>query len=73
MGQVNRLYPDADVLHRDALAFAHEIAQQDPAPLRQAKRAVDITMDIMGQHYVVSRMAELLDPMPPMRLGPPPS
>jgi enoyl-CoA hydratase len=68
MGQVNRMYPDPDALHREALAFAHEIAQQDPAPLRQAKRAVDITMDIMGQHYVVSRMGELLDPMPPMQL-----
>ena len=73
MGQVNRLYPDTDALHCEALAFAHEISQQDPAPLRQAKRAVDITMDIMGQHYVVSRMAELLDPMPPMRLGPAPT
>jgi len=68
MGQVNRMYADLDALHREALAFAQQIAQQDPAPLRQAKRAVDITMDIMGQHYVGSRMAELLDPMPPMRL-----
>ncbi len=68
MGQVNRMYADLDALHRDSLAFAHEIAQQDPAPLRQAKRAVDITMDIMGQHYVGTRMAELLDPIPPMRL-----
>ena len=68
LGQVNRMYPDLDALHREALAFAQQIAQQDPAPLRQAKRAVDITMDIMGQHYVGSRMAELLDPMPPMRL-----
>ena len=71
MGQVNRIYPDTEALHREALAFAHEIARQDPAPLRQAKRAVDITMDLMGQHYVVSRMAELLDPMPPMNLHPP--
>jgi len=71
MGQVNRVYPDTDTLHREAVAFAHEIAQQDPAPLRQAKRAVDITMDLMGQHYVVSRMGELLDPMPPMNLHPP--
>jgi enoyl-CoA hydratase len=68
MGQVNRMYDDLDTLHREALAFAHQLAQQDPAPLRQAKRAVDITMDIMGQHYVGSRMAELLDPIPPMRL-----
>jgi enoyl-CoA hydratase len=64
MGQVNRLAADVDALHDDALAFAHEVATVDPAPLRQAKRAVDTTMDIMGQHYVLSRMAELLDPMP---------
>ena len=68
MGQVNRIYPDVDALHRETLEFARVIAQQDPAPLRQAKRAADITMDIMGQHYVVSRMSELLDPMPPMTL-----
>ena len=53
MGQVNRLYPDLDDAARARhSAFAHEIAQQDPAPLRQAKYAVNITMDIMGQHYV---------------------
>jgi enoyl-CoA hydratase len=68
MGQVNRLYPDLDALHEGALAFARDVARTDAAPLRQAKRAVNTTMDIMGQHYVVSRMAELLDPMPPMRL-----
>lgn len=68
MGQVNRLYPDLETLHRETLAFAHEIAEKEPAPLRQAKYASDITMDIMGQHYVLSRMQELLDPMPPMNL-----
>jgi len=68
MGQVNRLYPTVEELHDGARAFAHEIAAQDPAPLRQAKRAVDTTMDIMGRHYVLSRMAELLDPLPPMRM-----
>ena len=68
MGQVNRLYPDLETLHTEALAFAHEIAKQDPAPLRQAKYASDITMDIMGRHYVTSRMEELLDVMPPMNL-----
>jgi enoyl-CoA hydratase len=68
MGQVNRLYPTVEALHDGARAFAHEVAQQDPAPLRQAKRAVDITMDVMGRHYVLSRMGELLDPMPPTRL-----
>jgi enoyl-CoA hydratase len=68
MGQVNRLYPDLDALHTETLAFAHEVAKQDPAPLRQAKYASDITMDIMGRHYVTSRMEELLDVMPPMNL-----
>lgn len=68
MGQVNRLYPDVATLHAEAIAFAKEIATRDPAPLRQAKYASDITMDIMGRHYVTSRMEELLDVMPPMNL-----
>jgi enoyl-CoA hydratase/carnithine racemase len=68
MGQVNRLYPDTATMQRETLAFAHEVAKQDPAPLRQAKYASDITMDIMGRHYVTSRMEELLDVMPPMNL-----
>ena len=68
MGQVNRLYPDTATLHAETIAFAKEIATRDPAPLRQAKYASDITMDIMGRHYVTSRMEELLDVMPPMNL-----
>ena len=68
MGQVNRMFPDVDALHAGAREFAHEVAQQDPAALRQAKRAADITMDIMGRHYVLSRMEELLDPPPSLRL-----
>jgi enoyl-CoA hydratase/carnithine racemase len=67
-GQVNRLYPDVDTLHAETLAFAREVAQQDPLPLRQAKRASDITMDIQGQHYILSRMEELLDDFPQMNL-----
>jgi enoyl-CoA hydratase/carnithine racemase len=68
MGQVNRLYPDLVTLHGEALAFAHQIAEQDPVALRQAKRASDITMDIMGRHYMLSRMEELLDEFPKMNL-----
>jgi enoyl-CoA hydratase/carnithine racemase len=71
MGQVNRLCPDVETLHREAMAFADEVARQDPVALRQAKRAADITMDIQGQHYVVSRMEELLDVFPQMNLGGP--
>ena len=68
MGQVNRLFPDSTRSIAGAREFAHEVAHQDPAALRQAKRAADITMDIMGRHYVLSRMEELLDPAPPLRL-----
>ena len=67
-GQVNRLYPDVETLHAETLAFAQEVAKQDPLPLRQAKRASNITMDIQGQHYVTSRMEELLDDFPRMNL-----
>ena len=67
-GQVNRLYPDVETLHAETLSFAHEVAKQDPLPLRQAKRASEITMDIQGQHYVTSRMEELLDDFPHMNL-----
>jgi enoyl-CoA hydratase/carnithine racemase len=66
MGQVNRLYPDLETLHTETLAFAAQIAEQDPAALRQAKRAADITMDIMGAHYVLSRFDELTDAIPTM-------
>lgn len=61
IGQVNRLYPDVETMHEDTLAFATRVARQNPVAMRQAKRASDITMDIMGQHYVYSRMQELLD------------
>jgi enoyl-CoA hydratase/carnithine racemase len=71
MGTVNRLYP-RDELARETLAFAQSVAEVDPLPLRQAKRSVNITMDIMGQHYITSRFAELIDDAPVMKLRPPP-
>ena len=61
MGQVNRIYPDSVQLHLEAMAFARRVASQHPVALRQAKHACDTTMDIMGQHYVLSRMQELMD------------
>jgi enoyl-CoA hydratase/carnithine racemase len=61
MGQVNRLFSTTEELHAGALKAAAEIAEIDPIPLRQGKRAVDTTLDIQGQHYVLSRMAELMD------------
>jgi enoyl-CoA hydratase/carnithine racemase len=68
MGTVNRLYPSAEALRDGALEFAREIAETDPLALRQAKRSVNITMDIMGQHYIRHRFAELLDEAPVLRL-----
>jgi enoyl-CoA hydratase/carnithine racemase len=66
---VNRLYPDAETLHREALAFAQEVSEQNPLALRQAKRASNTTMDIMGQHYILNRMEEILDEAPKMDMG----
>lgn len=47
-GMVNRVVPLAD-LHNEAHALAAEIAQMHPHALAMAKRAVNQTMDIMGQ------------------------
>jgi enoyl-CoA hydratase len=66
MGSVNRVVP-ADVLHTETLEFARVVAEFDPAALRQAKRAVNTTLDIIGQHYVVNRFAESMDEAPAMR------
>ena len=49
IGMVNRVVP-LDQLWPDALALAHEISQFHPFALRQAKRAVNQTLDVMGQH-----------------------
>lgn len=59
-GLVNRVY-SRDALAAETLAFASEIAKANPSALRQAKRSVDITMDIAGQHYIANRFAEALD------------
>ncbi len=69
---VNRLYPRG-TLATETLAFASEIAKGNAAALRQAKRSVDITMDIAGQHSIANRFAEALDgessPVPSRRAG----
>jgi hypothetical protein len=44
-------------------------AGADPRALRQAKRAVNTTMDIQGQHYIRNRFAELMDASPRLELG----
>ena len=47
-GMVNRVVPRAE-LDAEALALAREIAQMHPHALAMAKRAVNQTLDIMGQ------------------------
>ena len=49
-GQVNRLYPDVETLHRETFAFAQEIAEKDPVARRQAKRGI-------GHHHGHPRTA----------------
>ncbi|TMK64793.1 MAG: enoyl-CoA hydratase [Actinobacteria bacterium] len=60
MGMVNRVVT-RDRLDAETMEAAHQIAEMPAFGLRQAKRAVNTTMDIMGQHYILSRMEELLD------------
>jgi enoyl-CoA hydratase len=60
IGAVNRLYPK-DRLTSETVAFAAELAQLDAGSLRQAKRAVNATTDLMGQHLVATRLTEQLD------------
>jgi enoyl-CoA hydratase/carnithine racemase len=60
MGAVNGIHA-RDVLVDEALRCANEIAGNDPSALQQAKRAVDVTMDLMGQHDIERCFAESLD------------
>ncbi len=48
-GMVNKVVPAAD-LDAEARAMALRIAQMHPHALAMAKRAVNQTMDVMGQH-----------------------
>ncbi|MFG3022401.1 enoyl-CoA hydratase [Streptomyces sp. NPDC048254] len=47
IGMVNSVVP-LDRLQQEALDLAEEIAQKDPFALRQAKRAVNQTLDVQG-------------------------
>jgi enoyl-CoA hydratase len=49
LGMVNRVVP-LDQLEEQAMALANQIAQMHPFALAMAKRAVNQTLDIMGQY-----------------------
>lgn len=49
IGMVNRIVPRAE-LWDATMELAHDISRHHPFALRQAKRAVNQTLDVMGQH-----------------------
>lgn len=60
IGTINRIYP-RDELHAATLEFARDLSGTDPSALRQAKRAVLMTLDAMGQHAIRHQFADRLD------------
>lgn len=52
LGMVNRVVP-LEELHANTLELANNIAQMHPHGLMMAKRAVNQTMDIMGQYAAI--------------------
>jgi enoyl-CoA hydratase len=58
LGMVNRVVPAADLVDA-TLALAHEIAQHHPFALAQAKRAVNQTLDVMGQYAAVQSVFDI--------------
>jgi enoyl-CoA hydratase/carnithine racemase len=57
-GMVNRVVP-LDSLQDEALALAHKIAERHPFALRQAKRAVNQTMDVQGFQTALQSVFDL--------------
>jgi len=52
VGMINRVVP-LEQLHEATLALANDIATKHPHGLLMAKRAVNQTMDIMGQYAAI--------------------
>jgi enoyl-CoA hydratase len=57
-GMVNRVVP-ADRLVEETLDLAREIARMDPFGLAQAKRAVNQTLDVMGQYAAMQAVFDI--------------
>lgn len=58
LGMVNRVVP-TDELVESTMALAREIAQHHPFALAQAKRAVNQTLDVMGQYAAVQSVFDI--------------
>jgi enoyl-CoA hydratase len=58
LGMVNRVVPLAD-LESSTLTLANEIAQMHPHALQMAKRAVNQTLDTMGQYAAIQSVFDM--------------
>ena len=58
LGMVNRVVPLAE-LESHTLALANEIAQMPPFALQMAKRAVNQTMDVMGEYTAIQTVFDI--------------
>jgi enoyl-CoA hydratase len=58
LGMVNRVVP-RDSLVNEVMELAHEIAQHHPFALAQAKRAVNQTLDVMGQYAAMQTVFDI--------------
>ncbi len=58
LGMVSRVVPRAD-LDSAAQELAADIAGRDPFALAQAKRAVNLTMDVIGEHAALESVFDI--------------
>jgi len=58
IGMVNKVVPLAD-LHDETMKLAHQISQMDPFALRQAKRAVNQTLDVQGFYAAIQSVFDI--------------
>ena len=58
IGMVNKVVP-LDSLQEETMALARQIAQNDPFGLRQAKRAVNQTLDVQGFYAAIQSVFDI--------------
>jgi enoyl-CoA hydratase len=58
IGMVNKVVP-LDSLQEETMALASQIAQNDPFGLRQAKRAVNQTLDVQGFYAAIQSVFDI--------------
>jgi enoyl-CoA hydratase/carnithine racemase len=58
IGMVNKVVP-LESLQEETMALASQIAQNDPFGLRQAKRAVNQTLDVQGFYAAIQSVFDI--------------